>query len=579
MWLQDSEAQVALVAALAAEVGLAVPNEHLAELAAERASLLRRADRFRSHLDPADEPTWGLGHLLETDRGEADRADGETGGTSDAPAPGRPPGIGSGPGRPPSDGTDLAYLSLAEAATLVRARAVSPVELARVALERAERLQHALNVFVHGTQSEQLMAAAREAEAAIARGAYRGPLRGIPLTLKDLFDVAGQGTGAGTRFLGAQPATEDATVWARLRAAGALLVGKTNLHECAFGATTANPHHGPTRNPWDPARIPGGSSGGSAAAVAAGIGYGSLGSDTGGSIRNPAALCGITGLKPTYGRVSRAGAFPLSWSQDHVGPLARSAFDCGLLLEAIAGPDPRDPTAVAARPAWSAPSPRSSEAPGGDLRGVRIGLLVGHRAAVSDPAVGEASDRAVDVLRGLGAEVRSFELPEEEQALAVGSLILLAEAAAVHLAWLRRQPDAYGPDVRGRLELGALVSAADYVDARRARRALTGRLLGRMRTEGVDVLVGPTVPIGAPPIAPPARSLGADDPRTVLLRLTRLFDVTGQPALSVPCGFTQEGLPVGLQVAGFPWQEALVLRVGMAYQAATTWHRQRPPVA
>jgi aspartyl-tRNA(Asn)/glutamyl-tRNA(Gln) amidotransferase subunit A len=473
------------------------------------------------------------------------------------------------------DAVDLCYLPLADVARLLRTGAVSPVEVAEAVLARVERLQPILNAFIR-VDGEAMLAGARRAEQQLDRGDdARGPLHGVPISLKDLFDVAGQPTTAGSRILAEHRAGPDATVWARLRTAGALLIGKTNLHEFAYGATTVNPLYGATRNPWHTERIAGGSSGGSAAAVAAGLGYGSLGSDTGGSIRCPAALAGVTGLKPTYGRVPRTGVFPLSWAQDHVGPLARTAYDCAVLLDAIAGPDPADPTTLGIEPPRAA---EALEAVRGDLRGVRAGVVAGHRASVADPEVGAAFDRAVGELAELGAEIREIELPEESAALDAGLLILLAEAAAVHLPWLRERPGDYGPDVRARLEAGALVSAVDYIDAQRARKRLVPLLLERMA--GVDVLLGPTVPVGAPPIEATTIRLGQQDvePRTVLLRLTRLFDVTGQPVVSVPCGFTAEGLPLGLQIAGQPWQEARVLGVAHAYQQATDWHRRRPPI-
>ncbi len=471
------------------------------------------------------------------------------------------------------DAVDLCYLPLADVAELLRERAVSPVEVARAVLARAEHFQPTLNAFIH-LDGDALLAGARQAEEVLARGPARGPLQGVPVSLKDLFDVAGQPTTAGSRIQAGQRPARDATIWARLRAAGALLIGKTNLHEFAYGATTVNPHYGPVRNPWRADRVAGGSSGGSAAAVAAGVGYASIGSDTGGSIRCPAALTGVTGLKPTYGRVSRAGAFPLSWALDHVGPLARTAYDCALVLDTIAGTDPADPTTLGVE------APRTAEAlrlAGTDLRGIRVGVLLGHRAAVVDPDVGGAFDRAVAELATLGAEVREVELPEERAALDAGLVVLLAEAAALHLPSLRERPGEYGLDVRAQLELGALVPAVDYIDAQRARRVLVRRLLERLAA--VDVAVGPAVPLGAPPLEATTIRMGDRDadPTAVLLRLTRVFDVTGQPAVSVPCGFTAEGLPVGLQIVAQPWQESLALRVAHVYQQATDWHKRRPP--
>jgi aspartyl-tRNA(Asn)/glutamyl-tRNA(Gln) amidotransferase subunit A len=395
------------------------------------------------------------------------------------------------------------------------------------------------------------------------------------VSLKDLFDVAGQPTRAGGVALPVTPAATDAAVWRRLKRAGALLLGKTNMHEYAYGATTINRHTGDAHNPWALDRVPGGSSGGGASAVAAGLGYASIGSDTGGSIRCPAALTNVTGLKPTYGRVSRAGAFPLSWAQDHVGPLTRTVMDSALVLDAIGGSDSADSTTLGVPRTRLADGLRAAVP---DLRGRRIGLLVQHRALVLEHDVGMAFDRAVDDLRALGAEVVDVEMPEEQALLDAGVVILTAEATAVHLPYLREQPESYGADVRGRLERGALVPAVDYIDAQRARGKLTAAVLERFAT--LDAVVGPAVPIAAPPIGATTIRMGNRDvdPRTVLLRATRVFDVTGQPALSVPCGFTADGLPVGLQVVAAPWREDVVLHVAHVYQQQTRWHTRRPPL-
>ena len=470
--------------------------------------------------------------------------------------------------------TDLCDLTLVDVAARIEARAVSALEVAQSVLERVERLQPRLNAFIR-VESEALLASARCADEERARGVRRGPLHGVPISVKDLFAVAGQPATAGSRILADYRPDRDATAWARLRAAGALLLGKTNLHEFAYGATTINPHYGDTHNPWALERIAGGSSGGSAAAVATGMGYGTLGSDTGGSIRLPAAVCGVSGLKPTYGRVSRAGATALSWTQDHVGPLARTALDCAVLLDLMTGPDPDDSTAA------SLPAPNAEATLRGapaDLRGVRVGILSGHREAVLEPEVGACFDRAIQILVSLGAQVREVRFEHEPAALLAGQTIQAVEAMQVHHAWLRDRPQDYGADVRIRLELGALVPGAQFVKALRLRRLTVERMRDLM--QDVDVLAGPTVPIVAPPIAASMIQMGNQqvEPRTVLARLTRLYDVTGQPALSIPCGFGAHGLPVGLQLAARPWADALVLRVGHAYQQATDWHQHHPPL-
>jgi aspartyl-tRNA(Asn)/glutamyl-tRNA(Gln) amidotransferase subunit A len=463
------------------------------------------------------------------------------------------PEAGGTPSTAQREVLDPADLSLAEASNLIRQGNLSPVMLAEAVTSRMNRLDKEVNSFTYDNQAD-LRDAAQTAEAEIASGGWRGPLHGIPLSLKDLFDVTGLETSGSSRIVRYQ-AGADSAVWAGLKEAGALLVGKTNMHELAFGATTVNPHTGATRNPWDLARVPGGSSGGAAAATAAGMGLGSLGSDTGGSIRCPAALCGLTGLKPTYGLVSRKGVLPLSWSCDHVGPIARTAEDCRLILEVIAG-------APVSRPAVS-------------LKGLRVGVLQSQREAVREEEVGALFDAAVGELERQGALVQTLDLPEEGLANDIGTLILYAEAFAVHGQMLRQTPELFGPDVRGRLQTAAFVSAGKYIDAQRARPKVTAQILDRM--SAFDVVVSPTVPVSAPTIeltAPIAD--GALDPRMVLLRNTRLADVTGQPAISVPCGFTSTGLPVGLQIMGQPHEDGFVLAVAEAYQTITDWHLRRP---
>jgi aspartyl-tRNA(Asn)/glutamyl-tRNA(Gln) amidotransferase subunit A len=451
---------------------------------------------------------------------------------------------------------DLALASVADLAPRVRARAVSPVELVGAALARIAADGSRLGAFITVT-AEPARAAARAAEAEIGRGVYRGPLHGIPITLKDLFDTAGLRTTVGSRILAERVPTGDATVVERLRAAGAILLGKTNLHEFAFGTTNLNPHFGPARNPHDPDRIPGGSSGGSGVAVAAGMGQASLGTDTGGSIRIPASLCGVVGLKPTYGRVSRAGVFPLAASLDHVGPLTRTVRDAALVLQAIAGPDPRDPTAAR----WPVPD-FSAELEDG-ARGLRLGLLEDYAAdPLAGPAVRAAVQQAARALAEAGAAVEPVRLPIVRQAGPVSTAIMFAEAASVHLRWLRERPDDYGADVRSRLELGALVPAVAYLRAQQARQALgaaVGALLARY-----DALLGPTTPITAPRSA----ESRAPEVTRALVAYTRLGNLLGLPALSVPFGRDPAGLPVGVQVIGRPFAEATVLRVGRALELA-----------
>jgi aspartyl-tRNA(Asn)/glutamyl-tRNA(Gln) amidotransferase subunit A len=430
---------------------------------------------------------------------------------------------------------------------------------------------------------ERLLEQARAEEADISAGRPGGPVRGVPFTVKDLIDVAGEPTTGGGTVLPEEPAAADASVWSRLRTAGATLVGKTNLQEFAFGPTSINPHYGAVRNPWDTDRISGGSSGGSAAAVAVGIGFASIGTDTGGSIRCPAALCGVTGLKPTYGRVPRTGVFPLSDSQDHVGPIARTALDCALVLDLIAGPDGRDetvsertpPNALAKLGEWFPGSDPDAAARGRPLAGVRLGVVRPHRD-LADPVVREAFDAAATVLADLGAELVGVDLAGEEELTQASMTVVRFDGTRIHAGWFRARPDAYGADLRVGFERTAARPASDYDDALATRRRLAAEVLAQQR--GLDGLIGPTMLDPAPPIASFDDAIRAADARLRLLRLTYVYDATGQPAISVPCGFSAEGLPIGLQIAAQPWREVDCLRVAHAYQQATDWHLREPPL-
>jgi aspartyl-tRNA(Asn)/glutamyl-tRNA(Gln) amidotransferase subunit A len=489
-----------------------------------------------------------------------------------APAAGEAAGFpGGAAGQTPETGVDLCYLSLVEAAELVRTRQVSPVELTRAVLDRAERLNPRLNAFISLTADEAL-AAAKAAEAEVAAGNWRGPLHGIPVSVKDIFAVAGVPNTAGSKVFAGRVAGSDCEVVRRLKAAGAVIFGKSHLHEFAYGVTSTNPHYGPARNPWNPDHIPGGSSGGSAAAVAAGIGYGSMGSDTGGSIRIPAALCGVSGLKPTYGRVSRAGVFPLAWSLDHCGPLARTARDLAAILEAVAGFDPADPASA------GVPVGDYLAALTGDLRGLRLGVAANFFFDDVSPEVERAVREAVKVLAGLGAELREVALPFIEYAGPAATAISLAEAAAFHRPLLAERAPDYGFDVRARLEFGLWLPAAVYLHAQRARRLILGQMLEAFRD--VDVLVTPATPVTAPGVGQARVEINGReyDVRSTLTRFSSPFNLAGLPALAIPCGFDGRGLPIGLQVVGRPFDEGTVLRVGDAYQRATDWHRRRPPV-
>jgi aspartyl-tRNA(Asn)/glutamyl-tRNA(Gln) amidotransferase subunit A len=460
--------------------------------------------------------------------------------------------------------SELHYATIEELAGPIQQQEISPLELTEAALQRVEALNERLGVFITVT-ADQARAAAKQAEQEIKRGEYRGPLHGIPVSLKDLYNTAGVRTTSGSKILADYVPTEDATSVTRLREAGAVILGKTNLHEFAFGPTGINPHYGTTRNPWDPERVPGGSSGGSGVAVAVGMGCASMGSDTGGSIRIPATLCGVVGLKPTYGRVSRHGVFPLAWSADHVGPLTRSVRDAAFVLDAIAGHDLRDPASS------ELPVPDVSEALSGEVGAMRAGVLQENLAGV-EPEVRRLFDAAVETLRGLGLKVEAVSVPEARYAGGSNAATIFGEAGAIHQRWLGERPQDYGADTRSRLELGAMMPAAHYIKGQQARSAIIAAF--EPIWDQFDVLLLPTIPIVAPTI-----EAGLENRvRNQLTENTRLFNLLGAPACSVPCGLTSAGLPVGLTVAGRAFDEASVLEVGLAYERATGWTKQHPPV-
>lgn len=458
----------------------------------------------------------------------------------------------------------LADRTAAELAALIRQGEVSPVEVVRAALERIESLNGELNAFLTIT-ADAALDAAREAERAVASGRDLGPLHGVPVGVKDIIETAGVRTTCGSKLLRDHIPERDAAVVRRLKEAGAIVVGKTNTHEFAFGPTTVNPHYGPCRNPYNPACVSGGSSGGSAVAVATGMVPLALGTDTGGSVRIPAACCGIVGLKPTYGLVSKAGIFPLSWSLDHPGPLAGTAGDAALALAVLAGPDPDDPATVAGRSGpqdYTAAVRRAGDGLGGMVVGVPEGWLE-YRV---HPAVAAAVEEAVRRLEALGAEVRPVDFPGADAMLLANRLIILAEAAAYHLPTLRSRPEEYGPDVRARLELGQYLPAADYLAGQRLRGELCQAVAAVMRE--VDLIVTPSLPVTAPYIGQDYLQW-ADGRETVpdaLIRFPAPFNVTGQPAASVPCGLAAgpAGMPVGIQVVGRWFEEGTVLRAAAA---------------
>jgi aspartyl-tRNA(Asn)/glutamyl-tRNA(Gln) amidotransferase subunit A len=470
--------------------------------------------------------------------------------------------------------SDLVWTSMAELARLIRAREVSPVEVVQAHLDRIASLDGKLHAYIT-VMGDAALASARTAEAAAMSGEMLGPLHGVPVALKDLYCTKAVRTTGGSKILADWVPGEDATVVSRLVGAGAIVLGKLNMHEFAYGPEGLNPHYGAPWNPWDATahRICGGSSSGSGAAVAAGMCPGALGSDTGGSIRIPASLCGISGLKPTYGRVSRAGVLPLAWSLDHVGPMCRTAVDCALMLGAMAGYDPRDPTTSVL------PVPDYLAALTGTVKGARIGLLRSFFMESASEEHRRAIEQALRTMESLGAAVREVSLETAALAAGASTAVIAVEAYAYHEPWIKKRPDDYGADVRERLRVGAFVSGAAYVNGQRARALVRDSVDTALA--GLDVLVAPTTPIAATAVAASEAEInGERQPvRSSLIRFTRPFNVTGHPAASIPCGFTGDGLPIGLQIVGRPFDEATVLRVADAYQRATDWHTRRPPLA
>ncbi|HEY4818495.1 MAG TPA: amidase [Candidatus Acidoferrum sp.] len=461
--------------------------------------------------------------------------------------------------------TDLAFASIEEVARLYRKRKLSPVELTKLLLARIEQLNAKLNAYITVT-AELALTQAKNAEAELfaprGRKAHRdrGPLHGIPISLKDNIYTKDIRTTAGSKILNNFIPLRDAEVWAKLKEAGAILLGKTNLHEFAYGVTTNNPHYGPTRNPWDLARIPGGSSGGSAAAVAAGLCYGSIGTDTGGSIRIPAALCGIVGLKPGTGRVSAEGIVPLSPRLDFAGPLARTVGDAALLLDPIFLRSKKEPSVLL---------PRKSSARW--LRKLRLGLPKDLFFDVISEDVYIAFHEGVRKLQKGGATVKGISIPLLGETEEAGNYIAWAEATHYHqqAGWFPAHSAEYGEDVRTRLEMGTTVSATAYLKALETRDKFIQQFHLAMADAGVDAIVVPTTPIAAPLMGEENTRIGKEDhpTRALLLRLNRPANLGGIPAISIPCGFTSTGLPVGLQLIGAVTDEQLLLRIAQVAQA------------
>ena len=465
--------------------------------------------------------------------------------------------------------SEPATLSLTEVAQAIAQKRVSSREVTQSCLNRIAQWQPRLNAFM-SIEAEEALAAADAADAALAKGHNRGALHGVPLAHKDMYYDAGKVVTCGSKIRRDWVATTTATSLQRLKDAGTVRLGSLQMVEFAYGPTGHNPHYGPVHNPWHVDHITGGSSSGSGSAVAARLTFAALGSDTGGSIRMPAHFCGVTGLKTTVGRISRAGAMPLSQSLDTVGPLARTALDCALLLGLMAGADPSDPTAVGGE------VPDYMAATGGSLKGLTVGVPSAFYVDDLDSDTARVLDETVATLKREGAQVAQVELPEQRQLTAACQFVLAVEAAAFHKRWMIERPQDYGPQVLMRLQNGLAMPAVSYLEAMRWRGpALAAHLAA---TAGVDAVLAPVAPAAAPTIAESDVGNSPDAEAMIqrLTRFTRPVNYLGLPSLAIPAGFTAAGLPIGMQLIGRPFGEATLLRAGAAFQRATDFHARCP---
>jgi aspartyl-tRNA(Asn)/glutamyl-tRNA(Gln) amidotransferase subunit A len=464
----------------------------------------------------------------------------------------------------------LLDLTLAEAASLVARLEISPVELVDACLERIAQTDDVLRAYI-SVYEDEARSVAGAAETMIRAGHRLGPLHGVPIALKDNIAVAGLRTTAGSRILGEWVPDEDATVAARLKGAGAVVLGKTNMHEFAWGGTSANPHYGFVRNPWNTDRFPAGSSGGSGVAVAARTCFGAIGTDTGGSIRLPSAVNGITGIRPTIGRVSNHGVVPLAWSMDTVGPMTRSAQDCALMFGVIAGHDPKDDGSA------TVPLADYTADLGLGVRRLRIGVISDYFFSHLQPAVLESVQAALRTFEELGAVVVDVDVAHIHGNISAQLTVESCEPSTYHQGWLRERPEDYGEDVRLLLELGELHLATHYLQAQRYRTLLRRQFLDAFKH--VDVFVCPTLPFTATPIGATTVVIEngvEEDMLSAIMQYTGVPSLTGLPSLALPCGFDGDGLPIGMQVIGRPFDEATLFRVGAAFQETTDFHRRRP---
>ncbi len=456
---------------------------------------------------------------------------------------------------------EILDFDLASLSQNLRAKKISPVEVTRTYLDRISAIDGRMRAYITVT-ADEATAAAKKAEAEIGAGNWRGPMHGVPVALKDLLYTRGVRTTGGSKILADFRPDFDATVWARMEAQGAVLLGKLNLHEFAYGITSTNPHWGACRNPYNLECIPGGSSGGSAAAIVARTAPATIGTDTGGSIRIPAALCGCVGLKPTWSRVSRHGVIPLAYTMDHVGPITRTVRDAAIMLNVIAGYDPADSTSS------REPVPDYTAAIGSGIKGLRVGIVRELMNGLA-PDVSRGFNAAVEQLRALGAAVDDVSIPSLPMAGVINGIVTWAEALEYHENWMRERPNDYGDDVRRLLEVGMMTTAVSYVRAQRARAKMLSEALAAL--ESHDVMIAPGSAVTAPKIGA-TRILDEETPAVDavrdILRFTSPFDCTGQPALALPIGLAGDGLPMSMQIVAKPFDEAGVIRVAAAYEEA-----------
>ncbi len=468
-------------------------------------------------------------------------------------------------------GEEFCFLSAAELGGLIQQKQVSPVEVVEAHLQRIEALEPKLNSFIT-LLPDEARAAARRAEKEVQEGTYRGPLHGIPLGLKDVYHTRGIPTTFGSQVFDSYKPREDSTTVAKLSEAGAITLGKLNLHTLEFGSTGENDYYGDMHNPWDVTRHTGGSSGGSGSAVAARVCTIATGSDSGGSIRMPAGLCGIVGLKTTFGRLSRHGLMGLSPTMDHHGPMTRTVQDCALMLQVMAGHDPKDPRSA------KISVPDYTKALTGNIKNLRVGLVKEFFEVPVDPEVKQTVQAALGVMESLGARVEEVSWPMFHYSYAISTAILLADVAESLKKLVQQHGPKVGKAVQSRIESGFFVPVTKYIQAQRARALLDQECYDLLKQ--VDILAGPTLPITAPTIGEKKVQVGDTRMLTVaaLVTYTRAHNLTGLPAITVPCGFSASGLPIGLQLAGRAFDEETVLRVAHAYEQATPWHDRCPSI-